>query len=232
MAVVAASGDLITKYKCSPFSWKMQGYDFTTETRTLALGCSDLVLGVQWQSTLGPILWDFLNLQMEFNFKGLKHVLRGTTPNNSKVVTWNRLNKLILQQPQIALLHLREIDNTISPQQPLNPEAIFYHIEASDPRLDENGSLERIIDSYTDIFDEPSSLHLFIDGFNHKIPLEAGANPVNLRPYRYSSMQKDSIDKMIREMLNQGIIQYNSSPYASPVFLVKKKDGSWRLCVD
>lgn len=56
MSVVAASGDLITKYKCSSFIWKMQGYEFTTETRTLPLGCSDLVLGVQWLSTLGPIL--------------------------------------------------------------------------------------------------------------------------------------------------------------------------------
>ncbi|XP_048599755.1 uncharacterized protein LOC125579896 [Brassica napus] len=165
MAVVAASGDLITKYKCSPFTWKMQGYDFTTETRTLALGCSNLVLGVQWLSNLGPILWDFLNLRMEFNFKGLKHVFRGATPNNPKVVTGNSLNKLLLQQPQLALLHLREINDTTSPQQPLNPETIFYHIEASNPQLDENGSLQRILDSYSDIFDEPSSLPPFRDGF-------------------------------------------------------------------
>lgn len=37
---------------------------------------------------------------------------------------------------------------------------------------------------------------------------------------------------MIREMLQVGIIRNSSNSFASPIVMVKKKDGSWRLCVD
>jgi len=53
-----------------------------------------------------------------------------------------------------------------------------------------------------------------------------------LRPYRYSGLQKDVLEKMVDEMLGTSIIRPNNSPFASPMVLVKKKDSTWRLCVD
>uniref|UniRef100_A0A803N656 Uncharacterized protein n=1 Tax=Chenopodium quinoa TaxID=63459 RepID=A0A803N656_CHEQI len=48
------------------FTWKMQGADFTADVFLLPLSGSDLVLGIQWFVQVGPVLWDFSNLTMEF----------------------------------------------------------------------------------------------------------------------------------------------------------------------
>lgn len=233
MAVAAANGNnLTTGYKCADFRWKLQGYIFSTEIRTLPLDCCDLVLGVQWLSTLGPILWDFLSLTMEFTFQGVKHMLRGVNKTSCKVIKGGSLNKLLLKGPQIAMLQVREVNEAVLDSQPITPEGMFSHISASGTERVHDADIQPLLESYADLFAEPTELPPFRDGFDHQIPLESGANPVNQRPYRYSSLQKDTIDKMVQEMLSQGIIQYSSSPYASSIVLVKKKDGSWRLCVD
>nr|KYP37263.1 Transposon Ty3-I Gag-Pol polyprotein [Cajanus cajan] len=67
---------------------------------------------------------------------------------------------------------------------------------------------------------------------DHKIPIKAGTDPISVRPYRYPHIQKNEIEKQVTEMLSTGVIRSSNSPYSSPVILVKKKDGSWRFCVD
>jgi len=67
---------------------------------------------------------------------------------------------------------------------------------------------------------------------DHEIPLVQGAKPVHIRSYRYPPALKDEIERQVAEMLAKGIIQPSVSEFASPVLLVKKKDGTWRFCVD
>lgn len=62
--------------------------------------------------------------------------------------------------------------------------------------------------------------------------LKPGVGPVNIRPYRYPQFQKDEIERLVAETLAARIIQPSTNPFSSPMLLVKKKDGSWRFCVD
>jgi len=53
-----------------------------------------------------------------------------------------------------------------------------------------------------------------------------------VRPYRYPALQKDVIKQTVKEMPEAGVVRPSQSPYSSPIVLVKKKDGTWRRCVD
>ena len=55
---------------------------------------------------------------------------------------------------------------------------------------------------------------------------------VKLQPYRYLVIQKNELEKLVAKMLEAEIIRDNTNSFASHVILVKKKDGSWCLCVD
>lgn len=65
----------------------------------------------------------------------------------------------------------------------------------------------------------------------HKIPI-GDANPIKQPPRRVPVHMNDEIDKQIDKMLKEEIIQPSTSPWASSIVMVKKKDGSNRFCVD
>nr|AHN53416.1 putative gag protein [Nuttalliella namaqua] len=66
----------------------------------------------------------------------------------------------------------------------------------------------------------------------HRIVMNDDARPVRRTPYRVSAKERDAIRSQVRDMLAEDVIQPSSSPWASPVVLVQKKDGTLRFCVD
>ncbi|KAK4406528.1 Retrovirus-related Pol polyprotein from transposon.6 [Sesamum angolense] len=66
----------------------------------------------------------------------------------------------------------------------------------------------------------------------HLISASSISKLVNEGAYGYSYAQKGEIKTIVKGMLQDGMIRPSQSSFGSPVLLVKKKDGSWRMCVD
>jgi hypothetical protein len=56
--------------------------------------------------------------------------------------------------------------------------------------------------------------------------------PLFFRPYRNSQAEQEEIDTQVQGLLNKGCVRPSTSPWAAPVVLAKKKDGTWRFCID
>jgi hypothetical protein len=69
-------------------------------------------------------------------------------------------------------------------------------------------------------------------GFEHTIELEAGETPMITTPYRHPKRFKDEIEMTIKELIVMGYIKPKTSPFASSVVLVLKKDDKLRMCID
>jgi len=91
--------------------------------------------------------------------------------------------------------------------------------------------IQAVLDQFPQVFTEPTDLPP-TRPCDHRIDLLPVAPPVNARAYRLPPDQKDEIEKQLKEMLQKGFIRMSSSPFASPVLLVRKKDGSWCFCID
>jgi hypothetical protein len=94
-----------------------------------------------------------------------------------------------------------------------------------------DGELQVLVGKYKDVFVVPSVLPPPRPS-DHNIPLIPGSATVNYQPYRYSPFHKTKIEKHIIELLQARLVVPSVSPFASPVLLVQKKDGSWRFCMD
>nr|KYP32200.1 Transposon Ty3-I Gag-Pol polyprotein [Cajanus cajan] len=64
------------------------------------------------------------------------------------------------------------------------------------------------------------------------IDLVPGTRPISIAPYRMSPVELVELKKQIEDLLEKGFVRPSVSPWGAPVLLVKKKDGSMRLCVD
>jgi len=200
---------------CQQLSLTLGKHKFLVDLYVLRLSGAEVVLGVQWLKTLGPVLTDYERLTMKFCQNGQMVELCGEPKPQLEEASLHQLQRMVTTQAIDTCLHL----HLITPDPPQDSPEITL------PQIND------LISQFSTIFQIPTHLQP-TRATDHQIPLQNNANPINVRPYRYPQFQKQKIETQIRDMLSQGIIRPSSSSFSSPVLLVRKKDGTWRFCVD
>ena len=213
IGVSIANGDKIwVQEVCKEVLWETEGLRQVTDFMLLPLMGCDLVLGVKWLQELGPIVWDFKALTMQFTLQHQQFTLHGLKAGAVHVATKKQAARLCNTVRGTCTLLMTSVTPTAN--------GIDSDAGHSLPL-----ELQQLLSQFGKVFEVPIGLpprrkH------DHKIPLLDESQTVKLRPYRYLSIQKDEIERMVAEMKSTGVIRDSTSSFASPIVLVKKKDGS------
>nr|GFA69475.1 putative reverse transcriptase domain-containing protein [Tanacetum cinerariifolium] len=89
-----------------------------------------------------------------------------------------------------------------------------------------------IVQNFSEVFPEDLSGLPPTQPVEFQIDLVPGATPVAQAPYRLTPSEMKELAEQLKELSNKGFIRPSSSPWGAPVLFVKKKDGSFRMCID
>ncbi|KAJ9524507.1 hypothetical protein QJQ45_019534 [Haematococcus lacustris] len=181
----------------------------------------DIILGKPRLAEINPRI-DWKANIMRFRHAGRQHTLRppvkqpGTTTTSGSplLISSAQLRTAISNKCPVFLVSITPADS--------NAETCHQVLDCSP-----------IVQEYADVF--PSDLPHGLPperSVDHRIELQQ-AKPPPARPiYNVSSGELAELKQQIGELLDKGFIRPSTSPYASGVLLVRKKDGSFRMCID
>ncbi|GJW51554.1 hypothetical protein Tco_0092905 [Tanacetum coccineum] len=89
-----------------------------------------------------------------------------------------------------------------------------------------------VVRDFPEVFSDDLSGLPPIREIEFQIELTPGATPVAKSPYRLALSELEELSGQLKELQDKGFIPPNSSPWRAPVLFVKKKDGSFRMCID
>ncbi|GKF05740.1 putative reverse transcriptase domain-containing protein, partial [Tanacetum coccineum] len=90
----------------------------------------------------------------------------------------------------------------------------------------------RIIRDFPKVFPNDLSGLSPIREIEFRIELTPGAMPIAKSPYRLAPSELEELSGKLKELQDKGFIRSSSSPWGAPMLFVKKKNGSFRMCID
>jgi hypothetical protein len=216
---VAGGGSLDSCAITRPTAYFIQQQDFHGQFRLLQLKGQDLIIVFDWIKAHSPISLDLRDDNRQLTIH--KQVTQPTvfkdftSPPAKPVINTAKLEKLCRTETLGYVIQINMI-------RPIHEAPASYDVLPG---------LSALLREFEAIFAGTNTLPPPRPQ-DHEILLKPDNKPPNVKPYRVPYKQKDEVEKLIHTMLKDELIRPSHSPYSSLAILVRKKDVSWRLCID
>jgi transposase InsO family protein len=184
----------------------------------------DMILGRTWLERHNPLI-DWCQDTVTFMTKSRIHTLRGTRAGASdptcggRCITALQLKRAVRKGCQVYVVMVKEVLAALDALGDNPPEAVDVSAVLAD--------FPDVLGGIPAATPMPPSRAV-----DHAIELEPGAAPPHRGVIRLSQPELEELRRQLTELLDKGYIRPSVSPFGAPVLFAKKKDGSFRLCID
>ncbi|MCO5588021.1 hypothetical protein L7F22_041975 [Adiantum nelumboides] len=182
----------------------------------------DVILGAPWFDHLAASI-KFPERKISFKFREKDMYINAQESGSSiPLVNDQAFDKSIKSSVSTYMIFVKDSLNGVDETQ-VNENGMQVDLE-----------LSNFLNQFQDVFidDIPRELPPKRGDDDHMIELIPGSSPPNKPPYRVSQAQQEEIMRQVNELVEKGMVRPSSSPFCSPVLLVQKKDGTYRMCVN
>ena len=109
---------------------------------------------------------------------------------------------------------------------------LYDHAVKTGLTLDQQLALRRLLHKYADVFSTGESDIGLTNLVKHSIPLKPNTAPIRQPPRRLGPEKDQEVARQVADLQRRGLIEPADGAWSSPVVLVRKKDQTWRLCID
>ncbi|GAU39806.1 hypothetical protein TSUD_219810 [Trifolium subterraneum] len=201
---VATGGKVVSKRVCQNCPVSVAGKIYHVDLICLPLKDMNIVLGMDWLSANTVYIgYAEKNLYVPIDLNAESRALTALLQNTHQLIQY-----LGVENKCFSIMF------TVSSESSLSPSDI------------------PIVREYLDVFpEEINSLPPEIE-IEFSIDLVPRSQPISVAPYRMSPLELRELKSQLEELLQKHFIRPSVSPWGAPVLLVKKKDGTMRLCID
>ncbi|GKB79111.1 putative reverse transcriptase domain-containing protein, partial [Tanacetum coccineum] len=192
-------------------------HPFNIDLMPVELGSFDVIIGMDWLTKYHVVIvCDEKLVRVPFGNEIL--IFRGDGSNNGhesrlNIISCTKTQKYLLKGFQVFLAHIT---------------AKKAEDKSEEKRLED----VPIVRDFPEVFPEDLPGIPPARQVEFQIDLVPGAAPVARAPYRLAPSEMKELSDQLQELSDKGFIRPSSSPWGAPVLFVKKKDGSFRMCIN